>query len=260
MTQTADKLSPFLATSAILHGSLFLLVVFGSALFPKHTEAPWGTNSDKGMMVGVASSLPGIPLPSPAVVTETAKPNNSKALHPAEVVPKPQPKAPAKPAEIKIPERGARSEPKPAPSRAAKADTPPPSDVPVTNAIPGTRSGQIALPYGQAAGTGKASFGGDGTFGTRFPEYVTNLIRAIEAQWTEPATRTASRVYVKFTIVRKGQRAIADGIKIAEPSGFAQLDNSALMAVTAASPTLPPLPREYSGSSVDVRFYFESKR
>jgi TonB family protein len=256
MTQTADKLSPFLATSAVLHGSLFALVVFGPALFPKHTEAPWGTSTVKGITVGVTESLPGIPLPSPPVVRETAKPNDSKTLHPADVVPKAQPKAPSKPAQVKIPQRGATKVTKaePATSRVAKADIPP-APSPATNAIPGG-GGQISLPYGQAAGTEQATFGGDGTFGTRFPQYVTAMTRAIESKWrdTIPITSRGSsqRVYVTFTIDRNGR---ASNLDIEKKSDSIQLDNSAKRAVNTA--TLPPLPAEYRGTSVDVRFYFD---
>ena len=260
-TMTNDKISPFLATSAGLHGVLLLLVLLAPSLFPRRAETSWGTNAGNGVPVGLASRLPGIALPSPPVVTDTAKPNASKALHPAEVSPKALPKTP-NPAAIKIPERGAHAEPKPSKSsRIAKADIPAPNNVP-TNAIPGPESGQIPLPYGTTgAGTGKASFGGDGTFGTRFPEYVPALIRAIESRWQEPVTRAASRAYVSFTITRSGRSgAVATDIKLAERSGSSQLDSSAMRAVMAAAPSLPPLPAGYSGSSVDVRFYFESKR
>src|SRR5688572_10896114 len=105
MNATADKVSPFVATSAALHVALFVFLVFCAKLFPKQVNEPWGTNTAKGIQVGLASSLPGIPLPSPPVVREGAKPSDTKTLHPAEVAPKPQTKAPPKPAEIKIPER-----------------------------------------------------------------------------------------------------------------------------------------------------------
>jgi protein TonB len=257
MNATADKVSPFVATSAALHVALFVFLAFGTKLFPKSVEEPWGTASNS-IRVGMTSSLPGIPLPSPAVVRDKAKPSDTKTLHPAEVAPKPEQAVPPKPAAIKIPERGARTEPKATASRAPKADPVPAADAPPTNAIPGEKSGQVPLPYGQG-GAGQASFGGDGTFGTRFPEYVTNLTRAIEAQWQQPDLRgSAPRVYVTFTIRRNGSRADATNVQLVQQSGSNQLDRSAVRAVTTA--TLPPLPREYSGSSVDVRFYFESKR
>jgi protein TonB len=261
MNTAANKFSPFIATSAVLHASLFVLVAFGPLLFPKRPVDSWGTNSDKGLKVGLTDSLPGIPLPSPPVVNEAAKPTDTKTLHPAEVAPKEPPKAPPKPAEIKIPERGAPTLPKaaPGPSRTSKADTPAPAAP--ANAVPGDATGQVPLPYGAVAGTGRASFGGDGTFGTRFPGYVTTLIRAIETSWRKPGSIPAGasrRVYVTFTIMKSAAGAPVTNLKVDKESGSAALDGSALIAVKNA--TLPRLPDEYSGSSVDVRFYFDYTR
>lgn len=258
MNTAADKLTPFIATSAVLHVSVFVLVAFGPLLFPTRTVESWGTSTDTGLKVGLTDTLPGIPLPSPAVVNEAAKPTDTKTLHPAEVVPK----APPKPAEIKIPERGAHTPPKSAPSetsRAVKADTPAPA-VPA-NAVPGDASGQVPLPYGSPAGAGKATFGGDGSFGSRYPEYVTSLIRAIESTWRKPTSLpvgASRRVYVTFKIVKAGGVANVTDVDIQTKSGSGQLDDSALSAVRRAS--IPPLPQGYKGSSVDVRFYFDYTR
>jgi TonB family protein len=257
MTQTADKLSPFLATSAVLHVSLFVLVVFGPALFSNRAGTSWGSSIDKPVTVGVATSLPpGIPLPAPAVVQETAKPSDSKTLHPAEVAPKPPTKVPSKPADVKIPARGATEQTKSAPEpQTSKGATPPPP-APTSNAIPGD-GGQIALPYGAPAGAGKATFG-DGTFGTRFGSFVTALITAMESAWQQPPTAASQRVYVTFTIRRNGRSAVATDVELDQSSGNGSLDRSAVRAVQNAS--LPPLPPDFSGSSVAVRFYFETKR
>jgi TonB family protein len=258
MTQTADNLRPFVATSAVLHLGLFALVVFGPALFPKGPETSWGNSlSRDGTPVGVVPNLPGIRLPSPAVMRDNVKPSDTKTLHPAEVSAKPQIKTPTKSAEVKIPEKGSNKPAKPEPvsSQTTKAAAIPPEVA--TNAIPGGNDGQIKLRYGQE-GTGPASFGGDGTFGTRFPGYVTDMTRAIEAKWQRPARNTAQRVYVLFTITRRGAGAVATDVKLEKESGFEQLDRSALRAVNTAS--LPPLPPGFTGSSVDVRFYFDYTR
>jgi protein TonB len=241
----------------VLHASLFALVVLGPSLFPKRTSVPWGNSTVKGITVGVATSLPGVPLPSPPIVQEKAKPNTSKTLHPAEVAPNAKTKPPAKPADVKIPERGATKTAKPEPkaTQVAKADVPQP---PATNAIPGA-GGQIPIPYGQAAGAGQATFGGDGTFGTRFPAYVNAVTEAIRVKWQDAIVtipRGAShRVAVIFTINRGGK---ISGMEIVDPSGSTQLDNSAKRAVQTAA--FPPLPSEFRGSSVDVRFYFDYTR
>ena len=250
-----DKLSPFLATSVVLHALLVVVVMFGPALFPAQEPVLWGTSNDPNIRVGVTSSLPGIPLPSPPSVQETAKGYTGKSLNPPEAAPKPEPSTPE--AEVKVPSPTAKPEkkPDPAPPRVARNEPPSTEAVPaVPNAIPG-RGGQMSLPYGQVgAGTGQATFG-DQTFGTRFPHYVNAMTNAIRTVWQETIAvpRGATpRVEVTFTIDRRGK---VSNFEIAKSSGSVQLDNSANRAVRAAS--LPPLPPEYTGASVDVRFYFE---
>jgi TonB family protein len=251
-----DKLSPFVFASAGLHGFLFVAVVFGPMLLPARKSIPWGNSNDPGIKVGVTSRLPGIPLPSPPVVQENAPATSSKTLNPAEVLPKVK-EAPT-PADVKIPTGKTTKPDKPAlPKQAANA-TPPTENTAPSNAVPG-QGGQAALPFGgTTGGSGQASFG-DGAFGSRFPEYVTNMTRAIQAVWTDiiaGVPRGASpRVVVTFTIGKRGE---VSGLEVAQASGSSQLDNSARRAVLTAK--LPPLPREYSGSSVEVRFYFEYTR
>jgi len=257
MAATREKLSPFIATSAALHAMLFFGVVFAPLLFPKRTQTQWGTSTNKGVKVGVTSSLPGVPLPTPPVVQETAKGNQSMTLNPAEVAPKEQKKPSVKPAEVKVPS-GKKPETKsPEPTRVARNEKAEPPPMP-SNAIPGNATGQLPLPYGGTSTTsGPATFG-DGSFGTRFPEYVNNMIRAIQLQWRNESLAgrgTMPRVYVKFTI---GKRGDVSNVEIDQLSGVAQLDSSAKNAVMRAS--LPPLPPGYSGSTLDVRFYFEYTR
>jgi len=249
-----DKLRPFIFASAGLHGFLFVAVVFGPAFFPARNTTPWGNSNDRGIKVGVASSLPGIPLPSPPVVTENAPSTSSKTLNPAEIAPKAK-EAPT-PADIKIP-TGKTKPDKTSPKVVANA-TPPKESTAPSNAIPG-QGGQSPLPFGgTGGGSGQASFG-DGAFGSRFPEYVTNMTRAIQAVWQDSIVGiprgSSPRVYVTFTIGKKGE--VSD-LEVSQGSGSAQLDNSAKRAVLTAK--IPALPREYSGSSVDVRFYFEYTR
>jgi TonB family protein len=247
-----DKLRPFILASAGLHGFLFIAVVFGPALFPARTPISWG-NNDRGIKVGVANSLPGIPLPSPPVTQENAPATSSKTLNPADVLPK-APEVPT-PADIKIPT--GKTKPDKAPPKQAANATPPKETTAPSNAIPG-QGGQAALPFGSAGGgSGQATFG-DATFGSRFPEYVTAMRRAISSAWESSVgvqRGSMPRVYVTFTIGRRGE---VSNLEVAQSSGSSQLDNSARRAVLTA--TVPPLPREYSGSSVDVRFYFEYTR
>ena len=147
MTATREKLSPFIATSAVLHALVFVAVVFGPLVFPKRTQPQWGSPI-KGVKVGMSSSLPGILLPSPPKVDESAKGSETKALNPAEPAPKEQKKPAVKEADVKVPSGVKKPETRKEsePTRIARAETkePPP---PPSNAIPGTASGQPALPY-----------------------------------------------------------------------------------------------------------------
>jgi TonB family protein len=256
MEMANDNLSPFVVTSAVLHAVLVLVVVLAPSLLPKKSAAGWGTNVS-GIKVGVTNKLPGIPLPSPPDVQENAKGNDSKTINPADVAPKPLEKAPSE-AEVKIPSGKKKPEPKnTAPTKTARGK-PEPEPATVTNAIPGAAGGQVALPYGDpaAAGTGAVTFG-EGSFGTRFPEYVNSLIRAVHAQWQRPGgVPNGTKVYVTFTIPKRGGQV--SNVDIEKTSGLTPMDNAAKRAVMTAS--VPPLPREYSGSSIDVRFYFENSR
>jgi len=252
-----DKLSRFIGMSAVLHGALFAGVVFAPILFPAQQTASWGTSTMTGMKVGSVSNLPGIPLPSPPVVHEDAKGNDSDTLNPIEAVaPKPVDKVPSA-AEIKIPSTTNKPEPKkPAPTKVARGKPEPEAPAP-TNAIPGAAGGQVALPYGSQSGTASTATFGDGSFGTRFPEYVNAMTNAIQRQWQKPAgVPPGTKVYVTFTIAKRGQVSEVD---VQESSGVGPMDSSAKRAVMAASP-LPSLPAAYSGSSIDVRFYFEYTR
>src|SRR5688572_9047876 len=251
-----DKLGRFIATSAVLHVALVGVVVFGPALFPEQPAESWGSNTGTGVKVGSTRTLPGIPLPTPPSVSETAKGNDSDTLNPAELAPKPVEKVP-EPAAVKVPSGTKKPEPKnTGPTKVARGK-PEPDQPPPSNAVPGQATGQVALPYGAAAGAGGEVAFGDENFGTRFPHYVSNLKRAIHEQWQRPPNLPhGTKVYVVFTIPKQGGR-VGD-VEIEKSSGSVPMDNSARRAVMAAS--MPSLPREYSGSSIDVRFYFESSR
>jgi TonB family protein len=178
-------------------------------------------------------------------------------LNPAEALPKA--KEVPTPADIKIPT--GKTKPDKTPPKQASNVTPPNETTTPSNAVPG-QGGQAALPFGgTATGSGQASFG-DGTFGSRFPEYVTNMTRALRDAWENSIGVQRSslpRVYVTFTINRgNGRRGEVSNLEIDKSSGSPQVDNSARRAVTIA--TVPDLPREYSGSNVEVRFYFEYTR
>jgi TonB family protein len=77
---------------------------------------------------------------------------------------------------------------------------------------------------------------------------------AISEKWQAAVAGAGrgSRVLVKFKIARDGT---ASDFELEQSSGSTVADLSARRAVTTAN--FPPLPREYPGGSVDVRFTFE---
>jgi TonB family protein len=251
-----------LAASVVLHATALVFVFVAPSLFQARS-ATWGskTGGHDGVNIKIVSNVAGMELPTPAVTTEDVAPSENKALHQSE--PEPKPKAPDKPdpAAVKLPSKTAPKDSKetkqPAPPvKTASAKVPEVQNPP--NAVPyGQGGGNPALRYGQTApGTDPtgAEFAGDGTFGEKYSQYVESMKRAITQAWQGAGTlQRAPRVYVTFTIDAKGQ--VSD-VAVQNPSpGSAAMENAAKLAVRQAK--LPPLPADYHGPPVAVRFYFD---
>jgi TonB family protein len=264
MTVEEEKLDRWLFASVVLHGAVFTLAIFSPKLFP--TLGPnWGsqTGGQVGTSVKIVSSMSGVALPAPEVVTEDAPANDSPALHKSEPEPAPAP-VPDKTAEA-VPEPKAplkktpppKAPPKPAaqPSKAAAAPDPP------SNAIP-SGPGRPSLAYGQfSTGAGDAGIGfGDAGFGDRYSAYVNAITRAISNNWLKSmanvGTQKAPRVYMTFDIQRNGS---ITNIHTTQSSGIPSLDRTAERAIHASDP-LPSLPNDFRGGSISVSFYFEYSR
>jgi TonB family protein len=211
--------------------------------------------------IKIVSNISGIELPTPVVTTDDVAPSENKSLHKSE--PEPKVKAPDKPdpAAIKLPSKTAPKDTKetklPAPPvKTASANVPQTQNPP--NAVPyGQGGGNPAIRYGQTApGTDPtgAEFAGDGSFGEKYGPYVESMKRAITNAWAGGGTlQRAPRVYVTFTIDAKGQ--VSD-IAVQDPSPSASaMERAAVLAVRSAK--IPPLPPDYHGPPVAVRFYFE---
>ncbi|MFZ1203283.1 MAG: energy transducer TonB [Candidatus Acidiferrales bacterium] len=101
---------------------------------------------------------------------------------------------------------------------------------------------------------------GGGDFGSRFSWYVEAVQRRISSNWlqstVDPSIAYAPRVVVTFTILRDGT---VTNVQITQKSNDYSVDSSAVRAVNASSP-LDRLPGGYSGSSVNVEFYFDYHR
>jgi len=251
---------PSLAASVALHAVAVLLVFVAPSLFVARTPN-WGSNTGgrDGVNVKIVSNVAGIALPTPPATTDDAVASESKAVHKSE--PEPKAKAPEipDPAAVKLPSKSAAKPPAKAttPAKTASADVPRPQNP--SNAVPyGPGGGSPSLRYGQTApGTDPtgAEFQGDGTFGEKYGFYVEAMKRAITDAWrgmNMPQQRTP-RVYVTFTIDAKGQ---VSNVALQDPSAtVTAMERAAMQAVRSAK--LPPLPPDYRGPPVGVRFYFD---
>lgn len=228
------------------------------------------------MTVGLVGNVPAIPLPRPEVETPNRVVDNTKGLFKAE----PKPPDIAKDAvpipkflnnrvpKIKKPkEEASEMAPPPKyvtrPSKVLENKTPPPP-----NAVPYGGGGAPTVPttsfaMGNSGATAAGmSFGGaqGGDFGSRFPWYVQAVQRRISSNWlqstVDPSVVYAPRVIITFTILRDGTVA---NIQIQRSSNIYSVDTSAVRAVQSSSP-LQPLPGGYSGSAVNVQFWFDFHR
>jgi len=249
-----------LAASVALHATALLIVFVAPSLFVARTPN-WGskTGGNDGVNVKLVSNVSGIMLPTPVATAPDTVVSENKSVHPSE--PEPKAKAPVlpDPAAVKLPSKSATKEPvkAAAPPKTASADLPRPQNP--SNAVPyGQGGGSPDIRFGQTAPgmdpTG-AEFSGDGTFGEKYSFYVEAMKRAITDAWrgmNMPQQRTP-RVYVTFNIDAKGQ---VSNIALQDPSAsVTAMERTAMQAVKSAK--LPPLPADYKGPPVGVRFYFD---
>ncbi len=261
-------LSAQFPTDPSLKGTLVWSALFHSALagamlvsaFVSNRGNDWGSVGSGSVEVGVVSHMPGIPLPKPDAVTESRVVDETKGLYKSEPKPKdipPPPDANSIPAFEKnkppvVPTH---------PSKVLEDKTPPPA-----NAVPYGNGGSPALPYSQFTvgdkTQGAIGFKGPGgsDFGSRYPWFVEAVRNRISSNWlqsmVDPSVSFAPRAVVTFQILRDGSIV---NIQITQTSGNASVDNSAKRAILSSSP-VTRLPNDYSGSTVNVEFWFEFRR
>lgn len=252
---TQDSLKRPLAWSCALHLTLGALLLIST--LRSHRGEVWGGVGGGAVTVGLVGSLPGVPLPRPDVVTTSRVVDPTRGLH------KEEPKrTDTKTQATEIPEFARNQPPRyvSRPSKVLEDPTPPPE-----GAIPYGQGGAPALPYTQfslGSGTeGALGFSGPGgAFGERYPWYVEAVRRKISSNWLQstidPRVHWAPRVVVTFQILRNGSIV---NTEIVRSSGNDSVDRSALRAVLNSNP-LEPLPSGYSGSYVQVEFWFDFRR
>ena len=253
--QQRESLRGTLLLSLGLHGLLAIAAV-GYAVIGARMGGRWGNSWGAGggaVRVGAVTSLPGVPLPAPALATPSTLSTQNPGLYKTEEVkPKPVPEAKEIP---KFQDSVKRETAERINKRIQKAELEPPE-----NAVPYGLGGRPSMTYGQfvtSAGDGGLNLG---EFGDRYGWYVGAVRNRVSSNWMlamiSPSLMTAPRVYVNFDILRDG--SITD-VKVTQSSGIPEVDRSALRAVLASNP-LGPLPPDYAGSKISVEFYFDFHR
>ena len=257
------SLKPMLIWSAVFHAALAATMLASTLVSSNKGESWAGSSGGSAVTVGLVGSVPAIPLPKPDAVTENRTVDESKGLFKEE--PKPKPIAPPA-TSIPLPEVNHEKTPKIVPSKPSKIldnpNVPPP-----TNAVPYGGGGAPALPYSSSFSTPGGTQGamgmkgeGGGDFGSKYSWFVDAVRNRISSNWlqsmVDPSVRFAPRATVEFQILRDGSIV---NIQITHSSGNSSVDNSAKRAVLSSSP-VTRLPNDYSGSVVNVEFWFEFKR
>jgi len=97
------------------------------------------------------------------------------------------------------------------------------------------------------------------TMGVDFGPYLARVLHDVRNNWYNiipeaayPPLRKKGRVAIEFAILKDGSVA---GMKLEGPSGDVALDRAAWGGITASNP-FPPLPNEFSGQYLYLRFRF----
>jgi periplasmic protein TonB len=252
VTIRADRIAGGFAGSFILHGAIAAALV-GWAYF-QHSGQNWGDASTAGAIQ--ATMVNDIPLPQKqptdqnnVLATDTPSPAPITATTKTVEIPKPDaipiPIKPTKP--VKTAEKAAPAaplHPQPIKVDPNKAQTGEATGVRITMSSTQTRAGTVNVGIPDAG------------FGARFAYYREQITQKVAQQWytgmLDPQA-AGHRVYITFEIQRDGTPT---NIRIAQASGDATLDRTALSAVQHID-TFGPLPDGYQGSFVNVTYYFD---
>jgi protein TonB len=246
------ELGPGLTGSFLLHAAAAALLLGWGLLH--RSGRNWGDASATAGAIQ-ATMVNAIPLPP-------KQPANQENVLATET-PSPAPVAPA-PKTVEAPKADAipiAATAKPAKIADKSTPAPPLHPLPVkidpTKAQTGEATGvRIAMSSAQTrAGTVSVDVP-DAGFGARFAYYVQQITQKVASQWytgmLDPQAG-GHRVYITFQVERDGTPT---HIQIAQRSGDATLDQTALSAVQHID-TFGPLPDAYQGSHINVTYYFD---
>jgi protein TonB len=251
--------------SVALHVSLVASLLLTTWIQSRRPHMDWGDIHGGGMGSVAVNVVKRIPLPTESgPVNPVASDTQSRVPEPRPE-PKAQPKAPAKAPlkdldSIPITSHSALRKPAQAASAPNKWRE---SQKDLKNQLYSASGQRLVAPdmIGMTGGGG-VELGNNSPFGTKFGAYAEMIKNKVGQHWRtgeiDNRIHTANPVVVTFTILRNGLVPQAQ-VKIRQTSGIAVLDMSAQRAILEAAP-FEPLPAQFSGSSVDVEFWFTLRR
>jgi TonB family protein len=126
------------------------------------------------------------------------------------------------------------------------------------------RGGGVGGDYGTVPGSPNTQVRSDidilsDTMGVDFGPYLQRVLQSVRENWynlipevARPPLLKKGTVAIEFVITKNG--AVA-GMRLAGPSGDVSLDRAAWGGITASNP-FPPLPNEFRGENLALRFHF----
>ncbi len=118
--------------------------------------------------------------------------------------------------------------------------------------------GDYGFPGGGSARMGNIDILSD-TMGVDFGPYLSRVLQAVRMNWynlipevARPPLMKKGKLTIQFVITRDGK---VEGMRIESPSGDIALDRAAWGGITASNP-FPPLPNEFRGPYIALRFRF----
>jgi len=97
------------------------------------------------------------------------------------------------------------------------------------------------------------------TMGVDFGPYLTRVVQVVKANWYNlmppsvyPPILKQGKLAIEFVIQKDGK---VSGMMLRTSSGDVPLDRAAWASITASNP-FPPLPREFPGQFLGLRFYY----
>jgi periplasmic protein TonB len=245
-----------LGWSAGFHVAVAVLIMVYAVFFAGPHGQGWGSGGG-GSSIGV-TLVSNVPLPATPAPTQNVLANESKGVTQSQ----PKPQEEKEPDAIEIQGKNTKIKPKKTPTATTAKPKPAPEEE--TNQVAFGEGGPVSGPYGSFdAGGAKGGFGitgSGGDFGSRYGWYVQIIQRKVSENWlkyeVDSKITSANRVYITFNVARDGHPY---DVQVEQSSGVPSLDISAVRALQRID-TFGPLPSDYSGSSINVEYWFDYKK